>query len=355
MADYKWRSEEEKFEAIGFLAIPNVIAAIQPTVPRDGKKKFEEEYRGMYSEGYPYTADKYGNQFRIYLNDIEGAPDSILEQIDDAYGNRINNTAFIKELVKEYGFRFTKEPQDSEGITNLVFKKVGRPLYDSFQKGFFTNRDFIKDIDGYLKKGQKFASPNMLEYAEQSIGKRQEKSASRSEKAGRAMTKNQMLMLGWNGEAYIAHLLETHDSSFLQAIGLSKDVNYSYDWFNSGFQDADEEVNHLDDNLMGFEFVKKWEDRSVGEGCDIRVELGTGERLEIEVKTSRSTYPFFAMTSIEMQQMERDKEKYFLVKINNFDKLLKEQSPDIIVIRNPYDKLFHPKHMKEATFIIGGK
>ena len=169
------------------------------------------------------------------------------------------------------------------------------------------------------------------------------------------MTKNQMLMLGWNGEAYIAHLLETHDSSFLQAIGLSKDVNYSYDWFNSGFQDADEEVNHLDDNLMGFEFVKKWEDRSVGEGCDIRVELGTGERLEIEVKTSRSTYPFFAMTSIEMQQMERDKEKYFLVKINNFDKLLKEQSPDIIVIRNPYDKLFHPKHMKEATFIIGGK
>ena len=53
--------------------------------------------------------------------------------------------------------------------------------------------------------------------------------------------------------------------------------------------------------------------------------------------------------------MERDKEKYFLVKINNFDKLLKEQSPDIIVIRNPYDKLFHPKHMKEATFIIGGK
>ena len=72
MADYKWRSEEEKFEAIGFLAIPNVIAAIQPTVPRDGKKKFEEEYRGMYSEGYPYIADKYGNQFRIYLNDIEG-------------------------------------------------------------------------------------------------------------------------------------------------------------------------------------------------------------------------------------------------------------------------------------------
>ena len=144
MADYVWRSEEEKFEAIGFLAIPNVIASIEPTVPRGQKEKFREEYEGKYSEEYPYTADKYGSQFRIYLNDTDGCPDSIKEQLDDTYGNRINNTSFIRELVKEYGFKFIKGPQDSESIKNAVFQKVGRPLYDFYQKGFFTNKYFIK-------------------------------------------------------------------------------------------------------------------------------------------------------------------------------------------------------------------
>lgn len=357
MADYVWRSEEEKFEAIGFLAIPNVIASIEPTVPRGQKEKFREEYEGKYSEEYPYTADKYGSQFRIYLNDTDGCPDSIKEQLDDTYGNRINNTSFIRELVKEYGFKFIKGPQDSESIKNAVFQKVGRPLYDFYQKGFFTNKYFIKDIDEYFKNKKDLPRPNVLEYKEMHIGKRIEKGDSRTGTATRALTQNQMLMLGWSGEEYIAHLLEEKDEALLQALDISKEAKYSFEWFNDGFQNVEEKHEPLDVNRTPWEFetVKKWEDKSVGEGCDIRITITTGEQIEIEVKTSRGTYPFFNMTSMEMQEMEKMKERYALIRINNFDRILHGGTPDIIPVINPYDKLFHPKQMKEATFIIGGK
>lgn len=33
MAEYRWKSDEEKFEATGFLAIPNVVKSIEVHVP----------------------------------------------------------------------------------------------------------------------------------------------------------------------------------------------------------------------------------------------------------------------------------------------------------------------------------
>lgn len=360
MAEYEWKSDEEKFEAIGFLAIPNVIKSIEVQVPENLLEKFKMEYKGKYSGEYPYVVkegSKRGYQFRITLNDVDGCPESITELLDTRYGNRINNSGFIKELVQEYGFRFTNVPQDSRLIMDSVFKAVGRPLYNYFQKGLYSNRDFLKNMDAFLKDAESYGKPNILEYKEQSLGKTKKKGSKIENDRPSALRPKEMLMLGWNGEEYIAHLLKEHDKDFLKAIGVSPDEDYTFEWFNDGFLDAEDEdtVVTTTDGFFIFEFIKKWEDKSVGEGCDIRLTTESGEIIDIEVKTSRGTYPFFNMTSVEMQEMEKMGKHYFLVKVNNFGRLLKCSSPDIIVINNPFDKLFHPKQMKEATFVIGGK
>ena len=360
MANYEWKSDEEKFEAIGFLAMPNVVRAIEVTVPADLLDKFKKEYEGKYYGEYPYVTkakSKYSYQFRIYLNDVDGCPESISELLDTTYGNRINNSGFIKELVQNYGFKFTNAPQDTREIMDCVFKAVGRPLYDSFQKGLHSNRDFLKDLETMFKEGNYYKKPNILEYKEQSIGKTRTKNGNTENEKPSSLKPKEMLMLGWNGEEYIAELLEKHDASFLKAIGLDADTKYSYEWFNNGVQNAEVEdaVVTPSSGYFIFEFIKKWEDQSVGEGCDIRLTTDSGEVIDIEVKTSRGTYPFFNMTSVEMQTMEKMGEHYILVKVNNFGRLLKAGTPDLIVIKNPFEKLFHPKQMKEATFVIGGK
>ena len=61
------------------------------------------------------------------------------------------------------------------------------------------------------------------------------------------------------------------------------------------------------------------------------------------------------MTSVEMQEMEKEGNRYVLIKLNKLENLIGGKSPEIIAIINPYEKLFKPKHIKEATFIIGGK
>lgn len=360
MANYEWKSDEEKFEAIGFLAIPNVVRAIEATVPADLLDKFKREYKGKYFGEYPYTTkakSKYGYQFRIYLNDVDGCPESISKLLDTTYGNRINNSGFIKELVQKYGFKFTNAPQNTKEIVECVSKAVGSPLYDSFRKGLHSNRDFLKELESLLKEGDYYIKPNILDYKEQSIGRTRSRNGSNEIDKPGSLKPKEMLMLGWNGEEYIAQLLDKHDESFLNAIGIGSDAEYSYVWFNNGVQDAEVEDISVtpSSGYFFFEFIKKWEDRSVGEGCDIRLTTDSGEVIDIEVKTSRGTYPFFDMTSVEMQEMEKMDEHYILVKVNNFGRLLKAGSPDLIIIKNPFRKLFHPKQMKEATFIIGGK
>ena len=60
MADWEWPTLKDKFEAIGYLAVPGVISAIEATVPRGKSEQFKKEYDGKFSEEYPYEADKYG-------------------------------------------------------------------------------------------------------------------------------------------------------------------------------------------------------------------------------------------------------------------------------------------------------
>lgn len=355
MANWKWPSVKDKLEAIGYLAVPGVINAIEATVPKGKAEQFREEYKYRYSDEYPYEADKYGKQFRIYLNDTEGCPDFLRKYIDGTYGNRINNTQFIDELVKEYGFKLKKGAQDSKRIRDLVAKKFERSEFDYFDKGFYSYRNFVQDIERLVKTEKKLPCPNVLKYKEKTISRKTERKVDSGDDKSSGFTPNQMLRLGWVGEEYIFYLLRIKDETTLNALGISLDANYEVHWFNQGFQNAGEEVvfSDIKNYVLDYEIVKRWTDKSVGKGCDILVTLENGKFIFIEVKTSKRSYPYFNMTSVEMQEMEKQRNHYVLIRINNIERLLRGKSPEIIVISDPYEKLFHPRQMKEATFVIG--
>lgn len=357
MANWEWASLEDKLEAIGYLAVPGVISAIEATVPKGKTEQFREEYKYKYSDEYPYEADKYGKQFRIYLNDTEGCPGFLRKHIDGTYGNRINNTQFIDELVKEYGFKFTKEPQDSENIRNLVFKKFKRPDLDAFDKGYYGYRDFVQAIENLVKTESDLSGPNILDYEEKTISRRTDRKTDGGDDKVSGFTPNQMLKLGWSGEEYVAYLLRIRDEKLLDALKIPRDANYEVNWFNDGVQNAEDEISFLNLKKLGsfHELVKKWDDKSVGKGCDIIVTMEPEGVVYIEVKTSKRSYPYFKMTSVEMQEMEKRGSQYALIKINNIERLLRGDSPDVITIIDPFEKLFHPRQMKEATFVVGGK
>ena len=118
-----------------------------------------------------------------------------------------------------------------------------------------------------------------------------------------------MLRLGWVGEEYIFYLLRIKDETTLNALGISLDANYEVHWFNQGFQNAGEEVvfSDIKNYVLDYEIVKRWTDKSVGKGCDILVTLENGKFIFIEVKTSKRSYPYFNMTSVEMQEMEKQR------------------------------------------------
>ena len=137
MSRIEWKSIEDKYEAIGYLAKPGVIETIEATVPEDKLDKFKEEYKGKYSEEFPYVTkpkSKYGYQFRIYLSDTDGCPSCLVDYLDNKYGNRLNDNHFIAELVKEYGFKFTKTQQNSEYIHKCVIEKAVQFIMDNVKE-----------------------------------------------------------------------------------------------------------------------------------------------------------------------------------------------------------------------------
>lgn len=361
MGNVEWPSNNDKMEAIGYLAIPGVVKLIEATVPKGKKEEFRKEYDTLYSDEFPYEAEKFGRQFRVYLNDTDGCPNFLKSLLDKRYGERINNTAFVDELVKEYGFIFTRAPQDSNRIIKTAFDKCKTDEErTSLKKGYNVYKEFVDQIEEYVNKEKNLCVPNALAYKKKNISRKTENKNERKnvfEKVKSAYTPNQVMKLGWSGEEYITYLLKIKDKTILDELSIPLGTNFDVEWFNEGVQDAESELVNTSgiSGVPYIENVKKWDDKSVGKGCDIVVTLDSGEELYIEVKTSKREYQYFNMTSIEMQEMECKKDKYFLVKINNFERLLKEKSPDIIVIKNPYKELFHPKHMKEATFIMGGE
>lgn len=335
MSRIEWPSDADKFEAIGYLAKPGVIDIIEATVPADKLEKFKTEYHNKYSIEFPYitkTGSKFGYQFRIYLSDTEGCPDFLASQLDQKYKNRINDTSFIAELVNEYGFRFTKKPQNEEQIRSLVRCK-GANQIRSFEKGFRVYSDFLYDLSDKIDEGD-LPQPSIVQ-PKVAVKSRGRKSKNSGEMKS-SFTSEQLFKLGWLGETYIYKMLVIKDEALLRVLGINPTDNYKIEWFNEGVNVEEE-----------------WEDKSVGQGCDIVVTLNDND-LYIEVKASKRKNGLFTMTSNEMQKMRDEAGKYYLIKIDYLERILKGESPEVMVFASPYDTFFKPEKMKEATFKIEG-
>lgn len=332
----EWKSDKDKFEAIGYLAKPGVVASIEVTVPSDKLDKFKEDYAGKYSEEFPYVTQpgsKYGYQFRIYLSDTEGCPEFLQKYVDKKYGNRINDNRFIAELVKNYGFRFTKAPQNDDRILEQIREKAGEFVSD-YQRGYQVYSNFLQLLSDKMKQNT-VPSANIVQ-PKVSVRKASGRKSKKTEVMKSAFTTEQLFRLGWLGELYIYKLLYKKDKALLEALQINPADLYNVEWYNEGAA-----VN------------KKWSDKSVGKGCDITITINK-KKLYIEVKSSKRKNGLFVMTSKEMKKMRDKGDNYYLIKVNWLEKLLKNESPDMYVFSSPYDLFFKPEKMKEATFRVEG-
>lgn len=341
MSKIVWKTNKDKFKAIGYLAKPGVIGCIEASVPKDRLEKFKEEFEGKYTNEFPYImkeGSKFGFQFRIYLQDTEGCPKFLEKQLDDKYDNRINDTTFIRELVLEYGFKLTHEPQDTAYITQLVYTKCKQDkslkgCKAAFDKGFSVYENFISNLEKNTSK-KEYPNPVFSKKGakvKKTVGRRKKTSISGTGKS--AFTDQQLFMMGLIGEEYIYRLLIGKNTKLLSAFGISGE--FSIEWFNDGFR------NNPD-----------WKDKSVGKGCDIIV-TDEKRKIYIEVKSSKRKPSIFSMTSKEMQLMEKQLDTYFVVKVDYLEKLAKGNSPELTIIENPYESYFKPVKMKSAVFMMG--
>lgn len=337
MSKIEWKSDKEKFEAIGYLSKPGVIDTIEATVPEDKLDKFKKEYKGKYSEEFPYVTkagSKHGYQFRIYLSDTEGCPEFLENYLDKKYGNRINDNHFIAELVKDYGFQFTKAQQNSERILECVRDKAGA-FENDYQKGYQVYDNFLQTLSD--KMNDNVMPKSSIVHPEIGVKKHSRRKKNTSGIMKTAFTTEQLFRLGWLGELYVYKLLGSRDEDLLDKLKIHNKDSYDVVWHNEGAIENE-----------------KWDDKSVGKGCDIELVVNK-KRIYIEVKTSKRKNGLFVMTSNEMQKMHDEDDRYYIIKIDWLERLLKNESPEMYVFSSPYKLFFKPEKMKEATFRIEGE
>lgn len=337
MSKLEWQSETEKWISIGYLARHGVIGRIEATVPKGKTGEFKTKYHGHYDDNFPYEADKYGKQFRIYINDTDNCPSFLYKQLDDQYHNRINDTEFIEELVLEWGFRFSNKEQPGYYIQSTARKK-GKEVYDCFNRGFEDRgRLFLDELKVHLM------SDEICYYPQIKKGNREISGANNKTKVqtNQPIVTVEMptacsLPLGWTGEAYIYRLLQKPCEDLYNELGIANSDITDIVWFNEGYLSSE----------------LRWKDQSVGNGCDLLL-TGTKGTYYIEVKSSKRSYPTFSMTSSEIKKMEKAADRYFLVKVNYMERLVYGGKPDVLIYKMPYQYFFNVDRVKEATFYLG--
>ena len=335
MSKIDWTTSEMMFEAIGYLACPGVVAKIEAMVPADRLEKFKYKYKGLYSDEYPYVVkagSKYGEQLRLYLNDNDGCPPFLREHLDSKYGIRLNDTSFISHIVRVLGFRITNSPQDSNHIHETVRSIYeGKLEYAAFLKGYNKHDEFIEALKDSVSSDRiitpKFINPPRIK---NSIKKRSLKDA---ESRNSSYTSEQLKSIGWIGEKVIYSLLLIHNKELLESLAI-EGTEYTVTWFNEGFEKDD-----------------SWEDKSVGEGCDLVV-VTDNKSIMIEVKSSKKDGNLFVMTHNEMVAMQEKGSDYYVLKLNWLERILQDNQPEIIVYKDPIETLFKPIQIKEATFYV---
>lgn len=335
MSKIEWPSEQEKWMAIGYLAKRGTISSIEATVPKGKSYEFQRKFRGKFDSNYPYEANKYGRQFRIYLNDTEGCPTFLYDQLDEQYKNRINDTEFIEELVLDWGFRFSNSSQPELAISRIVRRK-GKEVYKYYEQGRQPERTFIKSLKERMAGDDELSLPTIKDLSGAKPHKSRKKGAKLSQST-KEYPPGYLMHLGWLGEEYIFNLLINKHPALYEELGLTSLSVSDVVWFNQGFQ--------TNPTGMG------WEDQSVGYGCDFLIRTTAGVYY-IEVKASKRKYPVFTMTAAEIQKMAEAGERYFLIKINYLERILNATSPEVCVYKNPFEYFFNVEQIKEATFYL---
>lgn len=331
MAGFTWTSEKDKFEAIGFLARPGVVDSISAQVQHKYIEKFKERFAGKYSKEYPYDVgeNKYGYQYRIDINHAEGCPKELLTHLEGKYKLRLENNDFIRELVEKYGFVFTNSNQDSREIFNKV-SRIGGKEFEWFKSTFSINDKFIESLQVRLVESE--TSARIIDIKKKAKKVANKKTKQKQKYIQNGFSEGQLLYLGWIGELCVYNELIKRNSQLLEKLKINSLEEYKINWFNNGFQN---------DN--------QWVDKSVGQGCDIEIKT-ENHIIYLEIKSSKQESNIFTMTTNELITMHNKADEYFLIKVNNLEKILSDEAVDILVFDMPYERFFKPENIKEATF-----
>ena len=320
-------SDEKRLAIIGYLAQEGVVKSITAEVPLRMASEFHEQY-GI--NPYIIKSDKkQGVQYRIYLTDPDSAP-PILKNALDIERGRLNDSAFVKELVDNYGFTFFAK-QNSQLIQEKA-KRLSPNEYDSFLNGFKTNSNFIESLLSAVQS-KSLPAPSIIPVSDPEITPHKRKGKINNIPDSNAQFSDDQLMhLGWAGEEYLYKQLASGTEAAFAPFSIDVRSVDDVVWYNNGYSSNE-----------------NWEDKSVGKGCDILVKTCASDCL-IEVKSSRRRSPIFGMTSYEMQKMQELRNSYYLAKIDYLENLITGQAPSLKVFRDPYMRFFNPLKMQKAIF-----
>lgn len=344
MSEVAWASDAEKWFCIGFLSSSGVIKSIEANVPINKMKEFMDRYRDKFegdAKPYPINSEqKYSWQLRMTLNQeaLNVCPLGLYKLLDAKYQKRINNTAFIAELVEKYGFRFSNGEQSEGRISQEVMHIIPRTLFDEFRNGIREARNhyqFVDDLSSGIDKNS--VVPVIRIHSSEKTSTQKEK------KSGDALelsqdNKERAFEVGWRGEEYVYRLLSAKYQGLYDKMGIDIEHVDEIFWYNEGYTKSIQP--HL------------WQDCSVGKGCDILVSTSMGSYY-IEVKTSVSNAPVFQITRNELVKMKEKKDNFFLIHLSEFEKLRRNLSPEIDIYRNPFERFFQPECVHMATMFWG--
>lgn len=141
-----------------------------------------------------------------------------------------------------------------------------------------------------------------------------------------------LFLIGWYGEKYIYELFKGNAKNLLNELKLDQNESIvKIDWYNEGFESD-----------------QKWQDKSIGKGCDIMITT-TLRNLKIEIKTSWDNISYFTATTNELLSMKNEKKNYFLIKVNKFKNCCSlENNAEVRVIQNPFRIIENVNNIKEV-------
>ena len=138
-----FKSDDELFEVVGYLAKPGRLAGIWAEIPNDDR---EADFKRLFP-GQPYMPitmnitpsgrpSKFSPQFRINLGDMTNCPAILKPAIGKGLGKaivgRINKSKFVVQLVHYFGFQFG-DTQNVSTIKNIV---TGYGYTKAFNRGY---------------------------------------------------------------------------------------------------------------------------------------------------------------------------------------------------------------------------